>query len=364
MEQPYTVKKRQLALILPAHNEEVVISSTIQSAIAAGMEARDIFVVSDGSKDRTIQIGVELLPWYNTFAQDQGGKAMAISNGIKHFNIVERYEWLHIADADGTFSRTYFDELKSHLSRDFVAATGHVQSLGGNWISQYRTYEYTLGLEVMRRIQAFLGTIPVIPGATCVFRTDIIDKLDFTLHSLTEDMDLTLQIHRQKLGKIAYIPSAKAFTQDPKNFSDYFTQIMRWYRGAWQVMGRHKLGRRLHKIDAYMAWMIIEEVVMLLEITLLPLLSIYYNTYGFISMMFLMDLVVFLGVAIWSAGLNKRQEVISAFPLFYILRFVNLFAFFRAWFEIVVQHKFSSEKPGWSTAGRRYRIATEAVRIN
>jgi len=167
---------------------------------------------------------------------------MAISNGIKHFDIVERYRWVHIADADGVFSPSYFRELESRLDDSFVAATGHVQSLRGGWISRYRTYEYTIGLEVMRRIQNFLGVIPVIPGATCVFRTDIIDQLDFTHPSLTEDMDLTVQIHRHKLGKIAFIPQAKAFTQDPKDFSDYYKQITRWYRGAWQVMTRHKIG--------------------------------------------------------------------------------------------------------------------------
>ena len=208
-------KKRMLALILPAHDEEMVIASTVRSALAAGQDPEDIFVVSDGSIDATVLIALSQLPWYNVYAQPQGGKAMAISNGIRHFDIVNRYKWVHIADADGVFSESYFRQLKNRLDDSFVAATGHVQSLKGSWISKYRTYEYTIGLEIMRRIQSFLGVIPVIPGATCVFRTDIISKLDFTVSSLTEDMDLTIQIHRKKLGRIKYIPQAKAFTQAP-----------------------------------------------------------------------------------------------------------------------------------------------------
>jgi len=364
MEMSATSEKRKLALILPAHNEEVVIGATIRSALAAGMDKSDIFVVSDGSVERTLMIALNYLPWYNTFAQAQGGKAMAIFNGIKHFGIPERYVWVHIADADGIFSPSYFDELKARLSTEYVAATGHVQSLKGGWISQYRTYEYTVGLEVMRRIQAKLGTIPVIPGATCVFRTDIIDKLDFSQHSLTEDMDLTLQIHRKKLGKIAYIPQAKAFTQDPKDFGDYFKQVMRWYRGAWQIMTRHRVGRRLQKIDGYMGYMIAEEVVLLLELTILPVVAWWTGNYNFLALMFLNDMVIFFALTLWSAKLNHRSDMLGAFPLFYILRFVNMFAFFKAWYEIVVQHKFRSDSPGWSTAGRRYRIMTEAVGIN
>jgi cellulose synthase/poly-beta-1,6-N-acetylglucosamine synthase-like glycosyltransferase len=356
-----TQPKRKLALILPAHNEEMGISFTIHTAHAAGMDFNDIFVVSDGSTDRTVQVALRYLPWHNALHQPQQGKAMAVKNGIDHFRIVDRYEWVHIADADGVFSSTYFTELKNRLPQDAVAATGHVQSLRGGWISKYRTFEYTLGLEVMRRIQAFLGTIPVIPGATCVLRTDIINELDFTQHSLTEDMDITLQLHRRNLGKIVYIPEAKAFTQDPKDIPDYAKQVMRWYRGAWQVMTRHKIGRRFRKIDAYMGWMILEEIVLLAELTIFPLICWWGQNYALLAAMFLNDLIIFFALTLWSAGLNRRSDIISGFPLFYFLRFLNLYAFLRAWYEIVVEQKFSSDAPGWGTAGRRYRIMTESV---
>lgn len=356
--------QRKLALILPAHNEEIVIADTIKSALGAGMDPEDIYVVSDGSSDRTVAIALEYLPWHNVLAQKQSGKAMAIHNAIYHFGIVKRYRWVHIADADGVFTPTYFVELKNRLNDSYVAATGHVQSLQGGWISKYRTYEYTVGLEIMRRVQHFLGVIPVIPGATCVFRTDIIDQLDFSRPSLTEDMDLTLQIHRKKLGKIAFIPQAKAFTQDPKDFADYYKQISRWYRGTWQVMLHHRVGLRPQKVDAYMGYMVMEEIILLLEITLLPLIAWWSQNYNLIALMFVNDLIIFFLFTLWSAGLNRRADVISAFPLYYFLRFVNLFVFFKSWFEIVVQKKFSSVPAGWTTAGRRYRITTPAVANN
>jgi biofilm PGA synthesis N-glycosyltransferase PgaC len=290
---PVATNQRKLALILPAHNEEVVIAATIDSAIAAGMDVEDIYVVSDGSIDTTVLLALIRVPWHNVFAQPQGGKAIAIKNGIQHFHIVERYMWVHIADADGVFSKTYFRELKGRLNDSFVAATGHVQSLQGGWISHYRTYEYTVGLEIMRRLQSLLGVIPVIPGATCIFRTDIIDKLDFTQPTLTEDMDLTMQIHRGHLGKIVYIPQAKAFTQDPKDFKDYYAQISRWYRGAWQVMTRHKLGMRPHKVDGYMGFMMLEELVLLAELTVIPFIAWWGQNYAPLALMFLNDMVIF-----------------------------------------------------------------------
>jgi poly-beta-1,6-N-acetyl-D-glucosamine synthase len=358
------VQKRRLALLIPAHDEQLVIADSIRSAITAGISRQDIFVVSDGSSDWTTDLAGLLLEDGHVLAQPQTGKGMAIANGIAYFHLVERYDWVHITDADGIFSVTYFRELKTHLNRRYVAATGHVQSLKGGWISKYRTFEYTLGLEVMRRIQALLGAIPVIPGATCAIRTDIVGALDFTQPLLTEDMDVTLQIHRLKLGRIAYVPAAKAFTQDPKDFGDYWRQILRWYRGGWQVIGRHRLGLRPHKIDAYMGWMIIQEIILLLELSVFPLWSWWGQNYGPIAVMFLIDLIVVFCITIWAAALNRRPDIISAFPLFYVLRFVNLIAFFYSWFEIVVQHKFRSDSAAWSTAGRRYRIAIDGVADN
>jgi hypothetical protein len=63
----------------------------------------------------------------------------------------------------------------------------------------------------------------------------------------------------------------------------------------------------------------------------------------------------------WAAGLTHRPNTIAAFPIFYMLRFLNLFVFVRSWFEVVVQHKFRSDSPGWTTTGRRYRITTPVI---
>jgi cellulose synthase/poly-beta-1,6-N-acetylglucosamine synthase-like glycosyltransferase len=251
--------------------------------------------------------------------------------------------------------------LQTRLNTGDVAATGHIQSLKGGWISRYRTYEYTLGLEILRRIQAFFGVIPVIPGPTSVFRTDVLDQLDFKTDSLTEDMDITLQIHRKKLGHIAYIPEAKTYTQDPKDLSDYIKQISRWYRGNFQVMQRHKIGRRPQRIDVYMSYVMLEQWILIAGLIIFPFMAWWSQNYAPLAIMFLNDFIIFLALTIWAAAKNDRSDVIAAFPLFYVLRFVSMYIFIRSWYEIVVQRKFRTAQPGWSTAGRRYRIVTDVV---
>jgi hypothetical protein len=126
-------------------------------------------------------------------------------------------------------------------------------------------------------------------------------------------------------------------------------------------MTRHRIGLRPRRIDAYMGWMVLEEFLLLLEVSLFPLWSWWGTNYTPLALMFLTDLAIIFATTLWAAMVNNRPDIIGAFPLYYVLRFVNLYAFMKAWFEIVVQRKFRNVAPGWSTDGRRYRIMTEVV---
>ncbi len=354
----HAAKKRKLALIIPAHNEEMVIESTIRSAIAAGQPTADIYVVSDGSTDETVAIARQFVANDHVLDAPHSGKAGAIKRAIDHYNLIRNYTWVHIADADGNFSLSYFSVLKKELNeKKYVAATGHVQSLPGGWISGYRLYEYTIGLEIIKRIQFWLGTITVIPGATACIRTDILSKLNFETHSLTEDFDITLQIHRKKLGRIAFIDKAKCFTQDPANYNDYKNQIRRWYRGFWQGIVKHRVGLRGQRIDAYVNVMLAETFIFAAEVLALPfIVGVSPRPLFTLASIFLGDLLVFLSFVIFAAAFNRRWDVLEPFPFYYILRFTNLYIFMVAFVEVVILKRFKTIKPGWETASRRYRI--------
>ena len=50
-----TRRRKKLALLLPGHNEELIIETTIRSALKAGQRLLDIYVVDDASTDKTRQ---------------------------------------------------------------------------------------------------------------------------------------------------------------------------------------------------------------------------------------------------------------------------------------------------------------------
>jgi cellulose synthase/poly-beta-1,6-N-acetylglucosamine synthase-like glycosyltransferase len=352
--------KSMLALLISAHNEELVIEGTIRSAIRAGQPARHIFVVDDNSSDNTSQIAKAILGQSNVLRVGRSGKGLALTKAAHEFDLVNRYKWIHIADADGGFAQDYFHIFRRTLDPKFAAATGYVRSLPGSNIGQYRVFEYTLGMELHRRFQAMTHTVTVIPGPTSCFRSDVFAKVNFANKSITEDFDVTLQIHRQKLGKIQFIPQAVAYTQDPRNLRDFTKQITRWNRGIIQGVRRHHIGFKFHRIDAYLSYQIMMNFFLLLNyMIVLPYAAFATGSLRVMAVAFLMDVALMFGLTVLTALKANRKDIISAFPQIYLYRFVTLAVFLRAFFEVVVLRKFRVTEGIWGTAGRRYKNTVE-----
>lgn len=351
-------RRAMLALLIAAHDEELVIRQTITSAIKAGMKPEDIYVVDDNSSDGTNGICRELLGDNNVLKVGRSGKGVALDKGAKHFGLTKRYDWIHIADADGAFDEDYFRIFRGELRSKYAAATGYVRSLPGDSVSQFRVFEYTIGLEIHRRFQTLTNTVPVIPGPTSCFRADVFEKLDFANHSLTEDFDVTLQLHRQKLGKIQFIPDAVAYTQDPKNVDDFVQQISRWNRGLMQGIRKHRVGLKASRIDAYLSYQIFQNLLFFANyFVILPLLAIKYQTLAIIAQVFLFDIIITFCMVNLVAVKARRPDILSAFPMIYAFRWVAMYVFMKSFVEVMILGRFKTTNGTWRVAGRRYKLA-------
>jgi cellulose synthase/poly-beta-1,6-N-acetylglucosamine synthase-like glycosyltransferase len=354
---------KKLALLLPGHNEELIIATTIRTAIAAGQLKRDIYMVDDCSSDNTRKEAVALLGKDHVLTVHRSGKALAVQKAIKKFKIKQNYQWLHVSDADSIFGSNYFRIYKRKLdSKKYAVAVGFVQSMRGNWLSDYRALTYTYSQHFNRRIQSYLGMISVFPGPITCFRTDILGKLDFKANSLTEDFDITLQVHRKKLGRILFIPKAVNFTQDPQTLSDFCKQNLRWQRGFFQGVKKYKIGLRMRRIDLSIGYQIVQTLLYLLEMfVLVPLIIVKTHSWMVLPVMFAADFIVMSIIALLSSAAIKRWSLIGALPYFYFLRWLELGIFIMAFVEIMILKKFNTETKGWGTEGRRYKLSAQAL---
>lgn len=359
-------KNKRLCLLIAAHNEEIILDATLKSAMTAGICKHHIFVVDDNSSDSTYEVAVKRLGRANVLKVERSGKALALFKAIQHFKIVKHYTWMHVADADSVFSRNYFRIIRRDLNpQKFCAAIGVVQSLKGNWISSYRTCLYAFGQVVNRRIESFLRIIPVMPGPTSIYKTEILGDLNFFAKSVTEDFDMTLQIYRKKLGRIQYIRTAVNYTQDPKTLRGYYKQVSRWSKGYFQSLFNHRIGLKPSPIDMYLAYQVFKTILFALELmVLLPLRVSIVGGGQILLILIASEFMMMFTFALFGAIYSKRWSVMLHFPLFFVLRFVDVAVFVTSMVTVAFKRLLRLEKhlaAGWSVADKRYKLSIDAL---
>lgn len=314
------LKEPKIALIIPAYNEELTIASAIYSAVARNFIPTDIVVVDDGSTDRTYEIADEI--GCKVIRTDRAGKAGAIKQALHNFQLLTHYTHIGILDADSTLMVGFRKEMVNAIKENPDAALfcGSPISRKNNWLTAYRAVEYAICLSIYRQAQNALGVINVAPGCASLYNTKDLADLDLSGDTLVEDMDLTIQLQRKR-KQIVFVSKAKVNTQDPSTLADYIGQLKRWYRGGWQVVRKHRLGRRFRPIDFEIGLLMGESLIFSLMVMLMPLLLWRYPKYVLIG--FAIDQGLFFLSTCWAATLLRRGDVIKYFPLYTVPRMVN-----------------------------------------
>lgn len=328
-----------IAILIPAYNEELVIKGTIDALISADCDLQDIYVVDDLSTDRTAEIALKLGVKVFTVPVN-GGKARAQIQALDHFKLTSNYDWVVFLDGDSKVEPFFLNAMYRAAKKNPQTSlfVGQVKSVENNHVySAYRGFEYTFSHDLAKKAQDNFNVVYVSPGCASMYRSDVLDQLQIDPSTLAEDMDLTIQVHRLG-GKVSYLEEAGVMTQDPNNLKDYHKQILRWYRGFWQVVKKHNVLWKGPKgwVDAYM-WMIIADAVFCNRIVyLLGLMMLFPNLNG---IAILVDLAVAFGVACYCGWRTKRLDVILKFPAYYWLSYLNFYALVRSYVEIIVLRK-------------------------
>lgn len=346
----------RLGVLIPAKNESLVLRHTIESLIRAGVAPCDIHVVDDGSTDDTSSIARAYGVWVLR-NEVNIGKAGSIKRATGYFNLIWQYDLISLMDADTRVDMNYFDEVRNCFSTDekIAVVCGQTKSLPYNWLTAYRCFAYFFTNLIYKRGQHVMGVINVAPGCATTYRSSIFLDLEWRSDTIVEDMDVTIQVHRKKLGKIAFANKAVVHTQDPKTIRDYVRQIYRWYTGAWQVMQMHKMFLGLEKIDLECKLLMGEGFLFALNISLLPIWLVLFPHKVFFILV--VDFAFVLAMAIAAGISEKRKDVILYLPAFQILRYVDCVVFLYSFWNAVIRKKKVLE---WSFINRYSERPTEA----
>ncbi len=235
----------QVAVLIPAYNEEKVIERTIQGALDSDYPNLRVIVIDDGSKDRTL----EIVRW--TFAAEEaagrvliltkpnGGKAEALNFGLGHIGDSELFVGI---DADTIVAPDAIARLVPHFLNPKVAAVAGNAKVGNrvNLWTRWQALEYITSQNFERRALNTMGAVSVVPGAIGAWRTTAVREAGgYHVDTVAEDADLTMALLRNGY-RVEYEDMALAFTEAPTSASALMRQRFRWSFGILQAVFKHK----------------------------------------------------------------------------------------------------------------------------
>jgi len=270
---------RHLAVLMAAHNEEVVIDDSL-AAITALVPAENVHVVSDASTDNTVALarrrGVNVIETATNV-----GKAGALEEGIRAFGLAERFRVVLLLDADTRLDPGYFAAALPLFDDTGVAAVAGCAhstwqtpglSFVGRLVTAHRSRIYALTQRLLKFGQTWrrANTTHIVPGFASMYRTTVLPRITINPVGLViEDFNMTFEVYRKNLGRVGFTLGAKAFTQDPATLHDYVKQTKRWALGLWQTVRRHRLHRDL--LSAMVGVLLLELLTASVIFLVLPL---------------------------------------------------------------------------------------------
>ena len=328
----------RLCVIVPAKDEGVVIGDTLRSLIEAKVPPRDIYVIDDGSSDKTQEIAQSF--GVNTLRNEVNvGKASSISRANEKFSLTSRYDFIALMDADTRVNKGYFKAVKRSFVKDqkVVLVCGQPKSRPYNWLTAYRCFGYSFMSFVYRGGQSAMGVISVAPGCATTYRSTIFGQLDWNSDTIVEDMDVTIQVHHKNLGKIVYQEDAIVHTQDPRNIRDYIKQMYRWDTGMWQVVKKYHMMTGIRKIDWEYKLLLGEGMLFALIYMLMPLWLLLFTKAALLALSF--DLLLTVSLSLCIGIFNKRKDVFLYSPVYPLLRLVDCTVFLYSFWKIVMRRQ-------------------------
>lgn len=229
-----------VSVIVPAYNEERVIERCLDALLEVDYPRKDIIVVDDGSTDATLFLakdyqdeGVKIF-----HREESGGKSAALNTGI----LFAKGEIVVTCDADSVISRRALRTVVKHFNEpDISAVAGNVKVLNrDSLLTNCQALEYIINENVYRRIFDVFGVVPVVPGPLAAFRKRVLEEVGrYDRDTLTEDFDITVKA--LKTGNaVQALTDAYVYTEAPSSLRDFISQRLRWNRGTYQNLLKHR----------------------------------------------------------------------------------------------------------------------------
>ncbi|MFS0503751.1 glycosyltransferase family 2 protein [Lactiplantibacillus plantarum] len=284
-EQPF------ITIMIPAHNEEVMIEHTINYLMNnLNYEKYEVLVTDDGSTDETPAILERLQNVYDnlrvvTIKKNQGkAHAFNVGVGFARGEVILSNDADSIPEPDALWKYMSYFMGEEHANTAAVTANMDVQNRS-TIIAKSQTVEFSSIVGVIKRSQvSALGNMYAYSGANTMYRRDaLIDVGLFRQDRATEDISIAWD-HQLNGWTTVFSPDILFYMNVPENLDALYHQRKRWAKGGTEVLLTNFKRVVSHPGKYLKQWAFITDQT----------LSIIWSLFFFVStLIFLISLVTF-----------------------------------------------------------------------
>lgn len=229
----------RLLFLVPAHNEELLITGCVRS-LTAMQYPKDLFrivVIADNSTDSTARLareaGAECL---ERFDDKHRGKPHALAWALQQTGLFD-VDACVVVDADTIVAPDFACGLATLGALDGIAAQSNIGTMNewDNWLTRLAGVLARCRYEVTYRLRDGANmNCPLTGNGMCIGRR-LLETEGWQAFSLTENWELYARYSAEGV-RVRYAHAAKIFTQQVRSMGQGQIQRSRWLAGRMSVL--------------------------------------------------------------------------------------------------------------------------------
>ncbi len=239
---PVLTEYPAVSILIPAHNEQLAIKSTIDSVMKANYPDFEVIVIDDGSTDDTLVIAQEQIKKFDNLkviALEQNmGKAMA----LKYGTMSSKGNLILTLDADAYLDTNAITYMVAHFINGprVGAVTGNPRVRNRtSLLAKIQIGEYSSIIGMIKRTQRLIGKVLTVSGVIVAFRKEALYDVGLWDNDMvTDDINITWKLEK-RFWDIRYEPRALCWILVPETIGGLWRQRLRWSQGGGEVIRRH-----------------------------------------------------------------------------------------------------------------------------
>jgi len=321
--------KRKVAVIIPAHNEERHLPTTLNSLKEC--EGRfDTWVVADHCSDRTVPIAKEAHAHViERFHPKKKGKQHALNEAFKTL-LQKEYDWFVVLDADSVVDSNFIVEILCHAADGAEAVQVQYGVLNIDDSIRTRLMHIAfLGFNFLRpRGRYRLGLSCGLLGNGFALCRSVLEKVPFKEVSIVEDLAYHLQLVENGVN-VVFCEETLVLAQMPISQEAARVQRARWEGGRLRLI-LSKTPKLLKEIVFRRKGRLLEPLLDVLTLPLayhvsLILLALFFASSFFYAFWALALTTLHIAAALYLGGGELRDLLALFYAPYYIAwKFLNL----------------------------------------